>query len=58
MIGNKHIMTGYRINYTNIRAWMSLFEMHNESGNVWSHLLGCLFFIFFTGYVYWYMGHQ
>jgi adiponectin receptor len=56
MIGNKYIETGYRIGYdTNYKAFMSLFELHNETGNVWSHLLGALLFVWFTGYVLTYM---
>ena len=52
MIGNKYIMTGYRLNYdTHWKAFMSLFELHNETGNVWSHLLGALLFVFMTYYV-------
>jgi len=56
MIGNKHIDTGYRIGYnTKLKAFLSLFELHNETGNVWSHLLGALLYISFTVYVIIYM---
>jgi len=34
---------------------MSLFELHNETGNVWSHLIGALLFVWFTFYVTVYM---
>lgn len=38
---NRYILTGYRINYT---SWpliiKSLFEWHNETMNIWTHLLG------------------
>ena len=36
------ILTGYRVPY---KAWkyyfLSLFQLHNETVNVWSHLIGC-----------------
>lgn len=39
---NEYILTGYR--FIPLRNWSALirstFELHNESGNVWSHLLG------------------
>lgn len=55
-IGNKYIETGYRIGYdSHYKAFMSLFELHNETGNVWSHLIGCLVFVWFTYYVTVYM---
>lgn len=38
-------MTGYRINYTSWkRILWSLFEWHNETINIWSHLLGFIAF--------------
>jgi len=40
------IETGYRINHHSFsQALSSLFTVHNETVNVWTHLLGCLFFI-------------
>jgi predicted membrane channel-forming protein YqfA (hemolysin III family) len=43
---NKHIVSGYRLHhYTYRDALNSLFTIHNESINVWSHLLGAFFFI-------------
>jgi len=39
-------LTGYRINFNTFpRILRSLFMLHNESVNVWSHLLGVLLFI-------------
>ena len=56
MIGNKYIETGYRIGYnTYYKAFMSLFELHNETGNVWSHIIGALIFMCFLLYVFFYM---
>jgi hypothetical protein len=44
-IDNEFITSGYRINHTSCcRALKSLFTCHNESVNVWSHLLGAIFF--------------
>jgi hypothetical protein len=37
---NDCIWTGYRAYYTYGESWISLFQTHNESGNVWSHLIG------------------
>jgi adiponectin receptor len=44
---NEYIKTGYRINFsTSKRILRSLFMVHNESVNVWTHLLGALLFVF------------
>lgn len=55
LIDNEYIKSGYRIGYTrSFRSILySLFQFHNESVNVWSHLLGMLFFasmIFYSIY--------
>ena len=45
------IETNWRINYnTHEKAFKTLFMWHNETVNVWSHLLGCLFF---TSLIFW-----
>eukprot|EP00823_Brevimastigomonas_motovehiculus_P002471 TRINITY_DN1507_c0_g1_i1.p1 TRINITY_DN1507_c0_g1~~TRINITY_DN1507_c0_g1_i1.p1 ORF type:complete len:453 (+),score=28.10 TRINITY_DN1507_c0_g1_i1:61-1419(+) len=36
---NPYILSGYRVNLGLLRSVKSLFELHNESMNVWSHLL-------------------
>jgi hypothetical protein len=42
-IDNEYIMKGYRINFSNFKVILkSLFMVHNELINVWSHLLGAL----------------
>ena len=42
---NEFILSGYRIYFNSTRHIMrSLFMLHNESANVWSHLLGALLF--------------
>lgn len=45
LIDNEYIHTGYRINFNSTgKICKSLFMLHNESVNVWSHLIGvCIF---------------
>ena len=50
MKDNEFLMTGYRINYKGIKqVFGSIFKLHNETINIWSHLLGVLIF---SGLVY------
>lgn len=42
---NPFILSGYRFGYTAKMCLRSVFMVHNETGNVWTHLLGFLFFI-------------
>ena len=43
---NDYILHGYRINFNTVgRILRSLFMIHNETVNVWSHLIGVLVFI-------------
>lgn len=46
-IFNEHLQSGYRMNYTSWRHILnSLFEWHNETLNIWTHLVGfCIFFV-------------
>ena len=38
---NRHILTGYRIGYNTWRSIVSsLFQWHNETINIWTHLVG------------------
>ena len=44
---NEYIEKGYRLNFSSTRKiFKSLFMVHNESVNVWSHLIGV--FLFFS----------
>jgi len=44
---NDYIIKGYRPPLPSIRAcFASIFRMHNETVNIWTHGLGALFFIF------------
>jgi hypothetical protein len=48
LIDNEYIKMGYRINFnTKKKILKSLFLLHNETVNVWSHLLGVIAFIGF-----------
>ena len=48
---NEFIHNGYLINAnTYSKIFKSLFICHNETVNIWSHLLGALFFIFLIWY--------
>ena len=43
MVTNKYILNGYRINYDTWGATLcSLFQLHNETINVWTHFIGFL----------------
>ena len=56
MLGNEHINHGYRIGYnTKRKAAKSVFEVHNETANIWSHFLGAILFVTITFYVTQYM---
>lgn len=42
---NEHIHTGYRTEYTYKQAFISVLTVHNETGNIWTHLLGLFLFL-------------
>lgn len=44
-VRRKHILTAYRVNHSFYESIRSLFELHNETLNVWTHILGCVFFV-------------
>jgi adiponectin receptor len=43
--GNPWITHGYRDQLTLYECWRSLFALHNETLNIWSHLLGTVYFL-------------
>ncbi|KAI3423893.1 hypothetical protein D9Q98_009727 [Chlorella vulgaris] len=45
---NPHILHWYRPQGGFRRSLSSLFRLHNETGNVWTHLIGFVIFIFLT----------
>ena len=48
---NEYIRKGYLLYCDSIiKALKSLFRLHNESINIWSHLFGAIFFIFLVCY--------
>lgn len=51
MKNNEFIRTGYRVEYSLWMCVRSLFTIHNETGNVWTHLLGFGFFIWLAYHV-------
>ena len=52
MQDNEYIKEGYRVGFNTVRKVLrSLFMIHNETTNVWSHLLGALLFVGFLFYI-------
>ena len=45
-VKNDHIVGGYRYNMSYWQASKSLFQLHNETINVWTHLLGIFGFLY------------
>ena len=47
LVDNEYIRHGYRIGYDNsmVAIFKSLFHLHNEFVNVWSHFCGMLLFV-------------
>ena len=44
-LSNKHIHFGYRKNFNTISHTLkSIFMWHNETVNIWTHLIGAFFF--------------
>ncbi|OQR87607.1 adiponectin receptor protein [Achlya hypogyna] len=48
LANNPFIRSGYRLHYSSpLHCAKSLFQLHNETWNVWSHLVGSLLFVVF-----------
>ena len=45
LVFNQHIMSGYRVNFTVKDSLYSLFALHNESINIWTHVFGFVLFL-------------
>ncbi|ORZ38244.1 hemolysin-III related-domain-containing protein [Catenaria anguillulae PL171] len=45
---NPYILTHYRSGYSFRQAWVSLTALHNETGNIWTHLVPIPVFFYFT----------
>ncbi|CAI5742303.1 unnamed protein product [Hyaloperonospora brassicae] len=41
---NSYIRSGYRLHYSARDCFLSLFELHNETLNVWTHVMGSFIF--------------
>ena len=53
MCHNAHIKKGYRINFNSYwKLSKSLFMLHNETINVWSHIIGMLIFFYLVGHTF------
>ena len=51
LLDNEDIHHGYRIGFNSIcKILRSLFMLHNETLNVWSHLIGVIIFLVFIIY--------
>jgi adiponectin receptor len=42
---NAHVIHGYRFTESLTHCVRSVFHLHNETFNIWSHLLGCVFLV-------------
>jgi adiponectin receptor len=51
MQDNEYVVKGYRIDYGVAEIFKSLLNFHNETINIWSHLVGTLIFVFLIIYV-------
>ena len=51
--GNPYITDGYRQYYSLRQTLQSLFSIHNETANIWSHFLGFLLFAYFSLLAIW-----
>ena len=53
---NEYIKKGYRLNCDSIsKSLKSLFILHNESVNIWSHLIGAILFVLLIFYTIYYI---
>lgn len=57
MKDNQDITHGYRINFnTPKKIFKTMFTVHNESVNIWTHFVPALFLLFFIGYLLIFVG--
>lgn len=55
LVDNKYILYGYRVDFVRKRDLVkSLFMKHNELLNIWTHLLGGIFFVALVFYIIFY----
>lgn len=48
---NSYIRSGYRLNYSVHDCFLSLFQLHNETLNVWTHIIGSIIFVSLMAYL-------
>lgn len=51
--GNQYIVSGYRLQLSAWESVKSIFGLHNETGNIWSHLAGFALFLVLTLALIW-----
>lgn len=49
---NPYVLTGYRFYESPLKCAISAFQIHNETGNIWTHLAGFLFLCVVGLYLY------
>ena len=49
---NPYILKGYRFYESPVSCFMSAFQLHNETGNIWTHLAGFMFLCAVGLYMY------
>ncbi|KAI8098179.1 hemolysin-III related-domain-containing protein [Gilbertella persicaria] len=49
---NQYVLSGYRFYRSTKECLKSLFKLHNETMNIWSHLLGFFFFMYLSVHVF------
>lgn len=49
---SEYVISGYRCHYNFWDTFLSLFKIHNESFNIWSHLVGFFIFLGLTIWAY------
>ena len=54
---NNFIKSGYRAFYSYAENWHSILAIHNETGNIWTHLLG-VFIMVYLMIESWYSFHE
>ncbi|MCO5554869.1 hypothetical protein L7F22_008406 [Adiantum nelumboides] len=57
MKDNEYILSYYRVDFSWQQALSSLFKLHNETLNIWTHLLGFLLFLILTVFTAYELGH-
>lgn len=52
------IKTGYRLNYSYSDAFRSIFSWHNDTLNIWTHIMGIAYYLFMIPHVFSELGRQ